>query len=273
MTTQFRCTALMIAGIAGLFIADVASAQFSMGGSTSTGSFGSRTLGGSTSSNRTGRSTGASSSSNSLNGITGQNGQNGQNGQGGGLGATGSERYIRGNRNGSFVGADSGDGAANSYSGMAGGANGMGGMGGLGGMMGNQMMMQAMRQGAQNQNQGNKQQQKLTVRTPFRVDAMSQPVLTTTFTARMQTRYSNLPALQGKAKIEPVLEGDVLVLRGQVESAAARQLAEDLLSLEPGVGQVRNELVIAQPASTPVSVSVPAVEPSAPKRVSRPLER
>lgn len=274
MLTQFRRTALMIAGVAGLFfIADVASAQFSMGGNTSTGSFGSRTLGGSTSSNRTGRSTGASNSG-SLNGITGQNGQNGQtgqNGQGGALGATGSERYIRGNRNGSFVGADTGDGATNSYSGMAGGANG--GMGGLGGMMGNQMMMQAFRQGAQNQNQGNKQQQKLTVRTPFKVDYMSQPALTTTFTARMQTRYSNLPALQGKAKIEPVLEGDVLVLRGQVESAAARKLAEDLLSLEPGVGQVRNELVIAQPAAVPVSVSAPAAEPSAPRRVSRPLER
>ncbi|WP_390844824.1 BON domain-containing protein [Anatilimnocola floriformis] len=92
----------------------------------------------------------------------------------------------------------------------------------------------------------------------------------------MQTRYSNLPALKGKGNIEPVLEGDVLVLRGSVESAADRQLAEDLLSLEPGVNQVRNELVIGQPASAPVPVSlvVPATAaPSAPKIASRPLER
>lgn len=272
MLKQIRYTILSLAGcgLACLSL-DSASAQFSMGGSsmggtssmggmsgsTGTSAFGSRTLGGGTSSNRTGRSTGAS------NPLTGQSGQ-----QGVGTGAPTGERYLRGNQ-GRFVGADSSDGALNSYSQQA-----MGGMnGGLGNMMGNQMMMQAFRQSQQQNQQGKNQQNKLAVRTPFRVDSMAQPALTTTFTSRMQTRFANLPALKGRASIEPVLQGDTLVLRGSVESAAERQLVEDLLSLEPGVGPVRNELAIVQ-REPAIPVSIPAsVEPSAPKRESRPLER
>jgi osmotically-inducible protein OsmY len=291
MSARIRWTCLTLASLfwAGLFAAD-ASAQFGMSGNTSTGSFGSRTLGGSTSSNRTGRSTGASNSG-SLTGLSGQGGQGGQGMAGGalGTGAPTGERYVRGNRNGAFVGADTGDGAANSYSGMAGGMNGMNGMGGaggLGGMMGNQMMMQAFRQNQQRtQGQNQNQQNKLQVRIPFRVDSISAPPLTTAFTSRMTTRYANLPALAGKGNIAMVMEGDTLVLQGQVQSAADRQLAEDLLSLEPGVTLVRNELEIAQPElPIPVSTSSagnPAsnletaayVPPSAPRRVSQPLER
>lgn len=277
MHKQIRWTALILAGLAGTFsvLADSASAQFSMSGNSGTSAFGSRTLGGSTSSNRTGRSTGASNSG-SLNGLSGGTG-----GAAGAAGAMGSgaptgERFVRGNRSGAFVGADTADGASNSYSQQAGGmAGGLGG--GLGGAMGNQMMMQAFRQSQQGQSRtGNQQQNKLAVRVPFRVDYMAQPQLTTTFTSRMQTRYSNLPALKGKGSIEPVLEGEILVLRGQVESEADRQLAEDLLSLEPGVSQVRNELVVVLPVSAPVPVSMvtPAsAEQSVPRRVSRPLER
>jgi hypothetical protein len=264
MLKQIRWTALTLAGLAGTFsvLADSANAQ----GTTTQSSFGTRTLGGSASSNRTGQGS-----------TSGTNSTNGQGGTGTGTmagalgtGAPTGERYVRGNRNGAFVGSDTGDGASNSYSQQAGGA------GGLGGAMGNQMMMQAFRQ-SQQQNQAGKQQQtKLAVRTPFRVDFMAQPQLTTTFTARMQTRYLNLPALKGKGSIEPVLEGDTLVLRGRVESAADRKLVEDLLSLEPGVNQVRNELEIVQSASAPVPVSVESpvsAEPLAPKRVSRPVER
>lgn len=285
MSARIRWTCLTLASLfwAGLFAAD-ASAQFSMGGNTSSGSFGSRTLGGSTSSNRTGRSTGASNAG-SLTGLSGQGGQ-GMTSGALGTGAPTGERYVRGNQQGKFVGADTGDGASNSYSGMAGGMNGMGGAGGLGGMMGNQMMMQAFRQNQQrNQGQNQNQQNKQQVRIPFRVDSISAPPLTTRFTARMTTRYANLPALAGKGNIAMVMEGETLVLQGQVQSAADRQLAEDLLSLEPGVNLVRNELEIAPPElPTPVTTSSAAnpasnlepvayVQPSAPRRVSQPLER
>jgi hypothetical protein len=268
-----------------------ASAQF--GGTNTTSSFGSRTLGGTNSANRTGRSTGASNSPLSAqqgNALSGANG-----GQGQGQGAStvvGGERFVRGNRQGAFVGADSSE-ATNSYSqqgaaglGAMGGLGGMGG--GLGGMMGNQMMMQAFRQSTQQNQTGRNQQQnsKNQLRPTFKVGFETGPSLTTTFTARQQSRYTNLPALKGKGNIEVLMEGDTLVLRGQVASAGDRKLAEDLLSLEPEVSQVRNELEIVPPASSPPELNPPARsqpvgslgagssgEASAPRRASRPLER
>lgn len=284
MLKSIRWTALTLCGCAGFFALaeQSARAQFGSSGQTSSSAFGSRTLGGSSSANRTGRSTGASNSG-SLNGLSGAGGQ-GQQGAGISAGAPTGERFVRGNRApGSFVGADTGDGALNSYSAQAGGA------GGLGGLMGNQMMMQAFRQSqGQTQNQ-NKQNAKTTLRTAFKVGFESAPVTTSAFTSQLQVRYANLPALMGKSRIEAVMEGDTLVLRGQVQSAAEMELAEDLLSLEPGVGPVRNELEIVRSLSapqpeTPVSVnstgfdsvnseSAESAAPSAPKSVSRPLER
>lgn len=280
MSARIRWTCLTLASLfwAGLLVGDAA-AQLTnttgMGGTSSTGSFGSRTLGGSsTSANRTGRSTGAS------NATTGQGGTGTASGALGSGAPTG-ERYMRGTQKG-FVGADSSDGALNSYSGMTGGMNGMNGA------MGNQMM-QSLRQNQQRtqQNQNQNQQAKQQVRIPFRVDSIAAPRLTTTFTSRMTTRYANLPALKGKSKIAMVMEGDTLVLQGQVQSAADRKLAEDLLSLEPGVNLVRNELtVVPQELPIPVSTLAPrsetetvssvvpaSAQSSAPKRVSQPLER
>jgi osmotically-inducible protein OsmY len=40
------------------------------------------------------------------------------------------------------------------------------------------------------------------------------------------------------------LEGGVWTLRGEVDSFEARDLAEAFASLEPGVGQVRNEIIV-----------------------------
>jgi hypothetical protein len=267
MSARIRWTCLTLASLlgVGILLAD-ASAQ-----GTSVGAFGSRTLGGSTSSNRTSGATGSTSKTGSTAGGMGQGGT-GTTGGALGTGAPTGERYVRGNQ-GAFVGADSSDGALNSYSQQAGGLNNM---------MGNQMMMQAFRQSQQqNQNQNQKQQNKLTVRTPFKVDSIRVPQLSTTFTSRMTVRYANLPALKGRGNIATTMEGDILVLRGQVDTAADRKLAEDLLSLEPGVNLVRNELEIAQSA-LPIPVSTnpgsnraaPAsAEPSVPRRVCQPLER
>lgn len=280
MSARIRWTCLALAGLFGTAIfAAEASAQFSMSGTTRTGSFGSRTLGGASSSNRTGRSIGASNGS-SFGSLSSQGGIAGALTEG----APSGERFVRGNRNGAFVGADSSDGALNAYSGMSGTAGGMGGLGGLGGgMMGNQMMMQAFRQNQQRSQQGltQTQQNRLQVRVPVRVDSISAPPLTTEFTSRMTTRFANLPALKGKGNIVTVMDGDTLVLQGTVQTAADRKLAEDLLSLEPGVTQVRNELRVSQsespaPASpSPASTSVaPAsAEQPVPKIASRPLER
>ncbi len=49
------------------------------------------------------------------------------------------------------------------------------------------------------------------------------------------------------ARVSPIsvtMESDTAVLRGQVRSPRDRQLAEDIVRLEPGVWEVRNELVV-----------------------------
>ncbi len=56
--------------------------------------------------------------------------------------------------------------------------------------------------------------------------------------------------------IEVVLEGETAILRGVVVSDRARSLAERLALLEPGVAEVKNELVVGaseRPTATPKS--------------------
>jgi hypothetical protein len=301
MRSQIRFTKLaawgVVLGVA-LGSLPLASAQQMGSGTTSTSAFGSRTLGGSSTANRTGRSTGASNSSNSLSGVGGAAQGAGGTGTGTGTTPTGGERYVRGNRQGAFVGADSSE-ASNSYSqAVAGGQGAMGGMGGLGGGMGNQMMMQAMRNQQQQNQQGKQQNGKNQLRPQLKAGFDIGPSLTTAFTSRQAARYLNLPALKGKGNIAVVMEGDTLVLQGQVQSAADRKLAEDLLSLEPEVTQVRNELEIVPRASSAPELNPPArassfrptssrsnslssnslgagssAPASVPRRVSQPLER
>jgi hypothetical protein len=50
--------------------------------------------------------------------------------------------------------------------------------------------------------------------------------------------------------VEVTIEGGVVVLRGQVETPYQRLVAENLARLEPGVREVRNELVVRE-SSTP----------------------
>lgn len=268
----------LVAGVASACL-PLANAQI---GSTGTSAFGSRTLGGgTTTANRTGRSAGAANpaSASGTSGIGGAAGQQAGPGTSGNS-VTGSERYVRGNQKGNFVGADSGD-ASNPFSQQAAGANGMMGMSGMNGMGGMQMM-NSLRQQQQNQQGRNQQTNKNNkLRPSFRVGYEIAPPLTTTFTARQQHRYSNLPALRNKGQIEVLIEGDTLVLRGQVGSAADKKLAEDLLSLEPEVTAVRNELeIVPGAASSPAgssSLNSPArdssVAVSAPRTVSQPVER
>ncbi len=54
------------------------------------------------------------------------------------------------------------------------------------------------------------------------------------------------PQIARLSAISVTMEKDTAVLRGQVRTQRDRQLAEDIVRLEPGVWQVRNELVVGQ---------------------------
>lgn len=112
---------------------------------------------------------------------------------------------------------------------------------------------------------GNK---RLTVRVGFEPRSASSQRIT----AGLQRRYSKVPGLDSTAA---TLVGRTVVLRGSAASDHARDLAEQLARLEPGIDVIRNELTTVQalpepgrpssrsPARQP-SLSPPARQPSSP---------
>lgn len=64
-------------------------------------------------------------------------------------------------------------------------------------------------------------------------------------TARVQKVLTNVPALGKGSRIEVVMDGPTLVLRGTVAGDHEKQVAGTMALLEPGVSAVRNELKVA----------------------------
>ena len=199
------------------------------GGTSTSGMFGSRTLGGNNTSSRGGSGTGTGS-------ATAPVGQGTQ--------LSGSERFLDQNRQGAFVGADTSD-AGNALSMQGANQRGMQGLQGL-----SSMFSQLGRGGQPNNGDSGRQGGRTQLRIPLRVGFPSKPIATTRVSAAFQTRLTKLPGLKGVGPVEASLEGETVVLRGRVATESERQLVADLASLEPGISDVRNEIVVDPAAST-----------------------
>lgn len=193
--------------------------------SSTSGMFGSRTLGGGVTGPTTSAGSGGSNGTGSATTPVGQ-----------GSTLTGSERFLQSNRQGAFVGADSGD-TSNVFS--QSNARNMQGLQGLGNLFG-----QANRQN------NNQQKGKTQLRIPMRIAFTTRAVAPTRVSTTFQTRLSRLPALQSAGQISVRMEGSTAVLQGTVPSEADRSLAEGLALIEPGIADVRNELVVVPAATT-----------------------
>jgi hypothetical protein len=68
--------------------------------------------------------------------------------------------------------------------------------------------------------------------------------LAPTVRADLQEMFDRSGVIRRPASIRVEAEGDVIVLRGKVQSADDKVLAEGMVRLEPGVHEVRNELEI-----------------------------
>jgi len=55
------------------------------------------------------------------------------------------------------------------------------------------------------------------------------------------------PRLESRARIQVLMDGPVVVLRGTVLDDEERQVAADMVRLTPGVSEVRNELTVRNP--------------------------
>jgi hypothetical protein len=51
------------------------------------------------------------------------------------------------------------------------------------------------------------------------------------------------------------MEGDTVVLGGTAKSENERDVISQLLAIEPGIRNVRNEMIIGQPAAAPSGIA------------------
>ena len=138
--------------------------------------------------------------------------------------------------------------------GQMGGQNRFGGMTGLGGMMGmgRMGMMGTGRnmRGGQNQQMG---QGNNTIRTQMRLGFSEPTPPPSAVTAQLSTVVSRVLRRPdyGGGQVNMVMEGRTAVLTGTVKSDHAREVVERLALLEPGIEDVRNELIVSPDEPTP----------------------
>jgi hypothetical protein len=205
------------------------------GTTTGSGTFGSRSLGGGlnpSQSNFSGnRQQGAGKSASGV-GNPGNIGQ-----------LDGNERFTKqGRQGGAFVGSDSRD-TSNVLGGLMAGAQ-----------------MAAFQGGGRNRGQDPNQNQNQqggntrttrSVRAVRSVDFAYAAPRPTQLGKELSQRLTNTKALESRTGVNVTIEGRTAILKGVVQSQHARELAERLSLLEPGVSAVRNELTLPEELSPP----------------------
>jgi hypothetical protein len=101
------------------------------------------------------------------------------------------------------------------------------------------------------------------VRAVVRVGFPYQGPAPTATAQRVNSRFSRMPLPESLQGVTIEMDGRTAVMTGQVATPEDAKLVERLLSLEPGVNGVRNELVVTGATSAGGSSSeiVPAPQP------------
>lgn len=173
--------------------------------------------------------------STAMSALGASSGASGLGGATGGVGGLGGTTGIGGASGlGGLVGAGGLGGIGGTSLTGLGGTNQLGRTGGVGGTVG------ATGAGTTTQNQSIRA--KMVVAFPIR------PVAPAQFNSQLAQRLAGVQQLQSNARVQVLMSGRTAVLRGTVESAHARDLAERVAMLEPGVSAVQNELVVSPPA-------------------------
>ncbi len=91
-----------------------------------------------------------------------------------------------------------------------------------------------------NQNNNNNQQNKVRAVATLGFDRPS--LSSSTASANVQSRMSRLPLPPQIQNVQVSLDGETVVIRGEVPNESDKKLVERLVRLEPGVNSIRNEL-------------------------------
>jgi hypothetical protein len=167
---------------------------------------------------------------------------------------TGSERFLRENRDPTQmvgepitgVGATRGSGATGQAGRTTGGQNRFNPFGGSNQF--NQFNQLGNLYGAGLYNSLNNRRQQLRMPVQLGFQPANRPV-TSVVTGRLQSRLQRIPRIRDMGSVSVELNGSTAVLRGEVATEADRQLVGRMLLLEPGVSEVRNELLVASASS------------------------
>jgi hypothetical protein len=159
---------------------------------------------------------------------------------------SGSERFLRGNRQGQFVGSDQRE---TSFVGSAGSAGATGR--GISGFGSQNNMMRNFQQGRNQQfdrnrnrtaNQGrNSRTVRASLTLGFAAPTTASPMANKRLTGILQ-RSSRIEAI---SPLAVQVRGRTAILTGQVASESDRELAQKVVLLEPGISQVQNDLTVA----------------------------
>jgi hypothetical protein len=90
------------------------------------------------------------------------------------------------------------------------------------------------------------------IRVRYQVAFDSLPAIAAEASSDVGPRLERMLTERDYAGTQVVVEGRTAILRGTVASAHVRRLVERMVSMEPGVSAVRNELTIAQSAELPL---------------------
>jgi hypothetical protein len=255
----------------------VAMAPAAASGQRSTsGTFGQRNIGGTLGGSQSSAFGGGGSGGGAASGFGGAGGAAGNQQDAGQV--SGNERFIRGARQpGQFVGSDqtdyavvgqqnAGGGAAGGRGALGAGMMGRGGTGQLGGMFGQQGFNQFNRNGLNQlqNNMGRGGQTRKQLRTQIQL-GFGGPSAVAGASARTTTQFerrlTKIPQLTVTGPVRVSMEGSTAVIEGFVASENDRDLAGRLALLEPGIADVRNELIV-RPASASAE-PLPPPEPGA----------
>jgi hypothetical protein len=214
-------------------------------------------------------------------GMSGMSGfSGGMGGLNGGMGGFGSGGMGMGGMGGGMGGMGGGMGGFGTGMGMGGSGMGGFGQGGMGGMQGNNMqgnqgfvgrdssdMASVFNQLGRNSNQffqqlnrtmgrGNRrrnssQEENAALAIRVRLDvAFDQPAVQPGVVANnVRTRLASTLAKRKITAPEVELVGDTIVLRGVVANESQRLVIEKLVSMEPGVAAVSNEMTVQEPSA------------------------
>ncbi len=235
MCSRFLPAASLAVTMAAAFFSFAVPAQAQLGNTSSTGTFGTRTLGGTSGLSGGGSSFRGTGTAASTPGVTQQETGAGE--------LTGGERFRAENRQGQFVGSDLADvsAALGTFSNALGGGAGAGffsqNRGNQDGGGGNQ---------GRNAGTGRNSNQP-SLRITRRVAFSFRSAITSDFSATLARRLERSQRIQTRSPVVVSIQGRTVVLQGSVATDHDRALAAQVALLEPGVSSVDNQLVVASP--------------------------